>query len=212
MWEMHIKVQLCLRFFLCRHLGEGLVIINQNLPCLGAHEAVRRRLAAPGIRAHLCARDEKEVVRLCRIKESHLFLGLAVRRNAERQDVEFFEPRSHLEDHLAVVGKIQVLVLRGVLHSGGIAPNDVEVGTGVHTRLGVPLHLRRPSVNHGAWEDGNDRRLGVEDAVLKHRVVLLHTLRERNIIGLRPTAQRMKKKNWILVAHLQKSLSGVGHQ
>ncbi len=44
----------------------------------------------------------------------------------------------------------------------------------------MPLDLRRPRVEHGGGEDGEDGGLGVEDALLKDGVVLLHPGKKKN--------------------------------
>lgn len=57
----------------------------------------------------------------------------------------------------AVVGIEQIFaLLGGVRNTGGVATHNVEVGAGVHTRLGVPLHLRRPGIQHGAVIQGEN--------------------------------------------------------
>lgn len=67
-----------------------------------------------------------------------------------------------------MVGVIQVSLLQGMTHPGGVAPHDVEIGAGVNARLGVPLDLRRPGVVHRRGEDRHNRGLWVKNPVLKH--------------------------------------------
>ena len=61
-----------------------------------------------------------------------------------------------------------------VRHPGRVPAHDVEVCAGHHPRLGVPLDLGGARVEHGAGEDGEDGRLGVQDALLHDGLVLPH--------------------------------------
>jgi hypothetical protein len=54
------------------HLLERLVVLDEDLPAGGAHEPLWGVLATARVLAHLCARDEEELVGFRRVKEIHL--------------------------------------------------------------------------------------------------------------------------------------------
>lgn len=62
---------------------QRLVVLGEDLPRLGFHEAERRILPGAGQRAHPSAGDEIKVALPGRIEEGHLRDGLVVRGHAE---------------------------------------------------------------------------------------------------------------------------------
>lgn len=72
-------------------------------------------------------------------------------------------------------------------------------------------YLSGPSIHHGRWEDGHHGWLGVQDALLQHRCMLLHAPHQGNIIILGPATKWVEEEYRAPVAPLQKLLMCVLH-
>lgn len=73
-------------------------------------------------------------------------------------------------------------------------------------------YLGWPGVHHGRGEDGHDRRVWFEDALLQHGSVLPHAPGQRHVVVLGPTPERMEQQHGPTVAPLDEALVGVLHQ
>ena len=141
-----------------------------------------------------------------------VMVNFDLRRDAERDDLEAGEPWREREDLTPVVLLEHVTVLGGVGHARGVAPNNVELGAGVGTSLGVPLDFGGTSVEHWAWEDGHDSVLWLEDALGQHALVLLHADVKRNVVVLCPPTEWMQQEHGFLEPASKQLLVRVLHQ
>mmetsp|Transcript_9295 Transcript_9295/g.27989 ORF Transcript_9295/g.27989 Transcript_9295/m.27989 type:complete len:287 (-) Transcript_9295:310-1170(-) len=99
-----------------------------------------------------------------------------------------------------------------MLHASGVSADNVVLASGIHASFGVPLYLRRTSIEHGTRKDAENRRLRVQHTVLQYGTVLHDSLLQRDIIGLHLSANLMNDENRVLVAHLQQLLAAGGHE
>ena len=74
------------------------IMIGENLPGLGRHEAVRRLSARLGEAAHFRPADELKVIGALSVKEGHALRALVVGGDAERQNLQILEARRHSEN------------------------------------------------------------------------------------------------------------------
>lgn len=81
-----------------------------------------------------------------------------------------------------------------------------------NTTFLIIQYLSWPSIHHGRRKDGHDGRVWIQDALLQHSGVLLHSPGQRHIIVLGPTTQWVKEQNRPAVASLEETLVGVLHQ
>ena len=86
----------------------------------------------------------------------------------EGHDFQAAKARGHGQDPPAVGGIVEVLAGVGVGHPRGVPPHDVEVGPSGHSGLGVPLHFGGPRVHHWGGEDGQHRRVPVQNTFFQH--------------------------------------------
>jgi hypothetical protein len=141
-----------------------------------------------------------------------VMVNFDLRRDAERDDLEAGEPWREREDLTPVVLLEHVTILGGVGHARGVAPNNVELGAGVGTSLGVPLDFGGTGVEHRAWEDGHDGVLWLEDTLCEHALVLLHARVGRYVVVLCPPAEWVQEENWLLEPASKQLLVRVLHQ
>ena len=78
---------------------------------------------------------------LLRVIEIHRSFDFVVSSDLEGDDLQGDEAGGHGEDLGPVRGFVQVLPRAGVGHPCRVTANDVEIGTGYHSRSAVPLNL-----------------------------------------------------------------------
>lgn len=73
-------------------------------------------------------------------------------------------------------------------------------------------YLSWPCIHHGWGENSNNGWVWIQDALLQNCSVLLHSPRQRHIIVLGPTSQRVEQQDRPTVASFDETLVGVLHQ
>ena len=109
---------------------------------------------------------------------------------------------------------IQVFVAIWMWHVRSILPYNVEVCTSRHCGLGMPLHFCGPCVHHGRREDCEDRGVGIQHVFLQDGLVLLHSVRQGNVVVFCPTTYNRYVMNILSVicencSRMSRSLSKI---
>lgn len=73
-------------------------------------------------------------------------------------------------------------------------------------------YLSRPGIHHWRGKDSHNGRVWIQDTLLQHSGVLLHSPGQRHIVVLGPTSQRVEQQNRPAVTSLDETLVGVLHQ
>lgn len=73
-------------------------------------------------------------------------------------------------------------------------------------------YLSWPSIHHRWGKDCNNGSIWIQDALLQHSSVLLHSPRQWHIIVLSPTSQWVEQQHRPTVATLDETFVGVLHQ
>lgn len=79
-------------------LSQGLVVGHHDVPGFGSHEPLGRCGSLARHLAHLCARDEEEVVLVFGAEEVHGFLLQVVGCHAERDDLQLGKTWRHRQN------------------------------------------------------------------------------------------------------------------
>lgn len=96
--------------------------------------------------SHSSSRNKIKVLFSFRFEERHGFLGQIVRSHSKRDYFQLVQPWSHFQNSGSVDGVVQVSIWGSVFalwvwHSGRVSSYYIEVGTGYHSRFGMPLNL-----------------------------------------------------------------------
>lgn len=73
-------------------------------------------------------------------------------------------------------------------------------------------YLSRPGIHHWRRKDSYDGRVWIQDALLQHSGMLLHSPGQWHIVVLGPTSQWVEQQNGPAVASLDETLVGILHQ
>lgn len=104
---------------------------------------------------------------------------------------------------------VQILGPVRMSHAGRISADDVEVGTGAHPSLGMPLDFGRTRVHHRRWEDGENGGFGIQHSLFQYGLMLLHSDWQRDVVVLGPSAcfLTVTKFCWLLSKQSKPSYS-----
>lgn len=189
-----------------------LVVSFENSPSVFGHETWGKLLTILGHLSHLGSRNELEVlgVRGLGVEEFHLCGDGVVCSDLEWKHINTVKHALHVnEELLTVPWVVKVTALDGVANTSGVTSGNEVSQASANTGAGVPEDLSWATVVHWGWPDGENDVFSWEGTIINESLVLLHAGVKRNIVILAPSTERVEEKDWVLVASLDKLLTGI---